>query len=73
MLHIVQVKKAPDGDITHVLFDNGEVVSIQEAIRMAKENQIDHVVVGKAKNGIETLRSQGNNTQADNLSNLPQF
>ncbi len=73
MLNIVQVRKAPDGDITHVLFDNGEVVSIDEAIRMANENQIDHVVVGKARNGTQTLRSSGNNTQADNLSNLPQF
>ena len=73
MLNIVQVRKAPDGDITHVLFDNGEAVTINEAIHMAKENQIDHVVVGKTKNGHETLRSSGNNTQADNLTNLPQF
>jgi hypothetical protein len=40
---------------------------------MAKNNQIEGVIVGKAKNGRETLRSRPNDTQDDNLSNLPTF
>ena len=40
---------------------------------MAKNNQIENVIVGRAKGGRETLRSQPNNTQTDNLDNLPTF
>jgi hypothetical protein len=70
---IVQVKKNPDGDITDVKFEDGRQATIRQAIAMAKNNQIENVLVGKAKNGRETLRSQPNNTQADNLDNLPTF
>lgn len=70
---ITQVKKNQDGDITDVRLDNGSQVSIQQAIGMAKQNQIEGVIVGKARSGRETLRSQPNNTQEDNLDNLPTF
>jgi hypothetical protein len=73
MTKITQVKKNQDGDITDVKFDNGSQASIQQAIDMARKNQIEGVIVGKAKNGRETLRSQPNNTPDDNLSNLPTF
>jgi hypothetical protein len=73
MTKIIQVKKNQDGDITDVKFDDGKQATVQQAIDMARNNQIEGVMVGKAKNGRETLRSQPNNTQADNLSNLPTF
>lgn len=73
MTKIVQVKKNQDGDITDVKLDNGSQVSIQQAIEMTRNNQIEGMIVGKAKNGRETLRSQPNNIQEDNLSNLPTF
>lgn len=73
MTMIVQVKKNQDGDITDVKLDDGKQVSIQQAIDMARNNQIQNVIVGKAKNGRETLRSQPNNTPDDNLDNLPTF
>lgn len=73
MTKIVQVKKNQDGDITDVKLDNGSQVSIQQAIDMTRNNQIEGMIVGKAKNGRETLRSQPNNTPEDNLSNLPTF
>lgn len=73
MTKIVQVKKNGDGDITDVKLDNGTQVSVQQAIDMARSNQIEGVMVGKAKNGRETLKSQPNNIKEDNLSNLPTF
>lgn len=73
MSKIVQVKKNSDGDITDVKFSDGSQASLQQAIQMARNNQIEGVIVGKAKNGRETLRSQPNNTAEDNLSNLPTF
>lgn len=70
---IVKVKKNNDGDITDVILQNGNIFSINEAIMMAKDNKIEGVNVGKAKNGREFLRSDPNDTEDDNLDNLPSF
>lgn len=68
---IQKVKKNEDGDITAVMLDDGNVYDIDEAIRMAKNGQIEGVIVGRAKNGREYLRSQPNGNPNDNLDNLP--
>lgn len=70
---IVKVKKNNEGDITDVMLDNGSVHSIDDAITMAKNDLIDGVNVGKAKNGLEYLRSNPNGEESDNLDNLPMF
>jgi len=70
---ITKVKKNTDGDITDVMTDNGNVYPVAEAITMAKDNSIDGVNVGRAKNGREFLRSNPNGEENDNLDNLPTF
>ncbi|TDT61124.1 DUF3892 domain-containing protein [Fonticella tunisiensis] len=70
---IIKVKKNPDGDITDVMLDNGNVYSINEAIMMAKDGIIEGVNVGRAKNGREYLRSNPNGEVNDNMDNLPVF
>lgn len=70
---IIKVKKNPDGDITDVMLENGNVYSIDEAITMAKDHAIEGMNVGRAKNGREYLRSNPNDKQDDNLNNLPTF
>lgn len=70
---IVKVRKNGDGDITDVMLVNGNVYSINQAIMMAKDKQIEGVNVGKAKNGREFLRSDPNDNKDDNLDNLPTF
>ncbi|MBU5484017.1 DUF3892 domain-containing protein [Clostridium sp. MSJ-11] len=70
---IVKVKKNTEGDITDVMLDNGSVYPIKEAISMTKNEMIDGVNVGKAKNGREFLRSNPNGTEYDNLDQLPTF
>lgn len=70
---IIKVKKNADGDITDVMFENGNVYSIDEAIRMARDGLIEGVNIGEAKNGREYLRSNPNGDQSDNLDNLPTF
>ncbi|MBZ4667176.1 MAG: hypothetical protein JG775_328 [Defluviitaleaceae bacterium] len=70
---IVKIKKNSEGDITDVMLDNGSVHAIDEAITMAKNDLIDGVNVGKAKNGREYLRSNPNGEESDNLDNLPMF
>jgi len=70
---IIKVRKNNDGDITDIMLDNGNIYSINEAIIMAKDGLIKGVNVGRAKNGRETLRSDPNGTEQDNLDNLSTF
>lgn len=70
---VVKVKKNPDGDITDIMLENGNVYSIDEAIVMAKDHLIQGVNVGQARNGREYLRSNPNDNEGDNLDNLPTF
>ncbi|MFL0267483.1 DUF3892 domain-containing protein [Candidatus Clostridium radicumherbarum] len=70
---VQKVKKNPDGDITDVMLDNGNVYSIDEAIMMTRDGLIEGVNVGKAKNGREYLRSNPNGEEGDNLENKPTF
>jgi hypothetical protein len=70
---IIKVKKNPDGDITDVMLENGNVYSINEAIMMTRDGLIEGVNVGKARNGREYLRSNPNDSEGDNLDNIPTF
>lgn len=70
---IIKVKKNPDGDITDVMLQNGNVYSIDEAVTMARDGLISDVSVGRAKNGREYLRSSPNDSQEDNLDSKPTF
>lgn len=70
---IIKVKKNPDGDITDVMLQNGNVYSINEAITMVRDGLILDISVGHAKNGREYLRSAPDNTQENNLDSMPTF
>lgn len=70
---IIKVKRNPEGDITDVMLENGNVYSINEAIMMAKDNLIEGVNVSHAKNEREYLRSNPNGDKSDNLDSLPTF
>lgn len=70
---ILKVKKNPDGDITDIMLENGNVYSINEAIMMAKDGLIEGVNVGTAKTGREYLRSNPNDIEGDNLDSIPTF
>lgn len=70
---ITKVKKNSEGDITDIMTDNGNVYSIDEAIMMVKDDVIEGVNVGKSRNGREYLRSNPNDSEGDNLDNLPTF
>ena len=50
---------------------NGEVVSVDEAVKMAKNGQIKDVVVSVTKTGEEYLRSTPDDDESNNLKNLP--
>ncbi len=70
---ITKIKKNPEGDITDVMLDDGNVYAINDAIMMAKDGLIEGVNVGKSRQGREFLRSNPNDVEKDNLDNLPSF
>ncbi len=70
---IISVKKNQDGDITDVMLENGNIYSVNDAIRMTRDNLIEGVNVSTAKNGREYLRSNPNGEENDNLDSLPTF
>lgn len=70
---VAKVRKNADGDITYVMLEDGNVYSVDEAITMAKDNLIEGVNVGRAKNGREYLRSNPNDTKDDNLDKIKTF
>lgn len=70
---IIKVKKNPDGDITDVMLQNGNVYSINEAITMVRDGLISDMSIGRAKNGREYIRSNPNGRQEDNLDSKPTF
>ncbi len=73
MKQITKIRINADGDITDVMFNDGEVADIKSAISMAKNNEIRDVSVGKSRSGSEFIRSNPNNTTDDNLKSLPRF
>lgn len=73
MSKIVAVKKGSDGDLEAFKLDNGKEVDLNTAISMAKNDEIEDVLVGKDKLGRDTIRSKKDDTPDNNLSNLPIF
>lgn len=63
------IKKS--GEIIGYELSNGERVSKQEGIQMAKSGQISGVAVGISKKGEEYLRSLPDQDESNNLSSLP--
>lgn len=50
---------------------DGSQVDMAEAIRMASNNQLQHVGVSTSKKGEQYIRSLPDGDEANNLSNLP--
>ena len=71
-MKIEKVKRNSDGDITDVMI-NGNVYSVREAVLLAKDGKIEGVNVARAKNGREYLRSNPDQSVANNLDRLPSF
>lgn len=68
---IVGVVKDELGEIAAYKLENGEVVSKEEAVALAKQSAIKGVSVGVSKLGEEFLKSLPDNDINNNLQNLP--
>ena len=63
------IKKS--GEVIGYELSNGERVSKEEGVQMAKNGQISGVAVGVSKKGEEYLRSLPDQSENNNLSSLP--
>ncbi|GAA0109198.1 DUF3892 domain-containing protein [Clostridium tertium] len=63
------IKKS--GEVVGYELSNGERVSKEEGVQMAKNGQISGVAVGVSKKGEEYLRSLPDQSENNNLSSLP--
>ncbi|WP_291649379.1 DUF3892 domain-containing protein [Clostridium sp.] len=63
------IKKS--GEIVGYELSNGERVSKEEGVQLAKNGQISGVAVGVSKKGEEYLRSLPDQDENNNLSSLP--
>ncbi len=71
-MKIEKVRKNAAGDITDVMI-NSNIYSIDEAIMLARDKKIEGVNVTKARGGREYLRSNPDDSEVNNLDNLPQI
>lgn len=73
-LKIVEVHKDWDGRrIEDVKLSNGEIVSMQKAVKMCNNGQLPGYIVATRWDGEEYLRTRPNQTRGDNLRKLPEF
>lgn len=72
-MKIIKVRKDDRGEITDVMLDNGQEMTINEAVQLASNKQIENVNVAHSKKGQVYLRSYPNGNIEDNLDSLPTF
>lgn len=72
-MKIVKVRKNNEGDLTNVMTDSGEVLSLTKAVALAKDGEVECVTVTKNRNGIEVIQSTEKSSTEEKLENLPQF
>ena len=59
------------GDVTGYELSNGQKISKEQGVQMAKEGHISGVAVGISRKGEEYLRSLPDDNEGNNLSSLP--
>lgn len=72
-MKITKVRRNNDGDITNVMTDKNETLSLTQAVAFAKDGGVDSVVVTKNRNGVDVIESSTKAKKSERLENLPQF
>lgn len=72
-MKIVAVQKDEKGVIQQYKLDNNNVVDVNKAIQMVKNNEIENCNVFTTRNGSEAIRSNNDGDESNNLDNLPTF
>ena len=59
------------GEVVGYELESGKHISVEQAIDMARNNQLKHVGVSTSKDGSEYIRSLADGDESNNLGNLP--
>ncbi|MGE5372785.1 MAG: DUF3892 domain-containing protein [Solirubrobacterales bacterium] len=70
---ITHVRKNESGEIMEVMLEDGSVYDLDQAIDLSSQGLIANVNVSHSRTGRPYLRSNPNDTEFDNLDNLPSF
>ena len=68
---ITRVVKDNGGEITAYELENGDIVSKEQAVMLAKQGNISGVSTSTSKKGEEFLRSLPDSNKSNNLDSLP--
>ena len=68
---ISRVVKDSQGEITAYELENGEIVSKEQGVLLAKQGNISGVSVSNSKRGEEFLKSLPDGDKSNNLDSLP--
>lgn len=68
---ITRVVKDNGGEITAYEFENGDIVSKEQAVMLAKQGNISGVSTSTSKKGEDFLRSLPDANKSNNLDSLP--
>ncbi|MBW9157031.1 DUF3892 domain-containing protein [Clostridium tagluense] len=68
---ISRVVKDNSGEITAYEFENGDIVSKEQAVLLARQGNIGGVSISTSKKGEEFLRSLPDGDKSNNLDSLP--
>lgn len=67
---IIQTIKNSTGEITQYVLENGQTVEKAQGVEMAKNGQIEGVIVAHSRKGEEYLRTKPDGTEGNNLSSM---
>ena len=65
---IVETIKNSSGEIMQYVLETGTTVDKAQGVEMAKNGQIDGVIIAHSKKGEEYLRTKPDGTEGNNLS-----
>ena len=67
---IVETIKNSSGEIMQYVLENGQTVEKAQGVEMAKNGEIDGVIIAHSKKGEEYLRTKPDGNEGNNLSSL---
>ena len=67
---IVETIKDSSGEIMQYVLENGQTVEKAQGVEMAKNGQIDGVIIAHSRKGEEYLRTKPDETEGNNLSSM---
>ena len=72
-MKIKAVQKDSNGTIQQYKLDDGTVIGPEEAVKMVENKELEGYNVSTARDGSKSIRSNRDDTESNNLDELPEF